>query len=344
MTIRDRKALKQTAGRRLAAASYNPRRLVLIHSGVALGIALLVAILNYVIQGQIDAKGGGLSGLPLRSVLDTAATVLSVLYSALTPFWTMGIVYAALRQARGKAAYPHTLLEGFRRFGPVLRMIIMQTILYSILAVAAMYVASFFYGFTPAGQAFSEQLMQMLLQGMDYTQIYTAIPEETILQMSKVYLPIFGVVLLALVIPAAYRMRLAPYVLMDKEGTGAWKAIRISGKLTRRNCAKLLALDLSYWWYYLIPAVLMLPSYAEVLLPALKISLPMEEEVLYLGGYLIYAVLTLIFEAVAAPKVMITYALAYDVLLEEYEQVQPPKPVQPVQYTNVYGNPPKSEE
>lgn len=347
MTIQDRKELKQTAGRRFQAASYNPRRLMAIHSGVALGIALLVAVLNYVIAWQIDSKGGGLSGLPMRSVLDTAATVLSILQLVLAPFWTMGLHYAILRQARGKSAYPGTLLEGFRRFGPVLRMMLMELIIYSIITLVAMYGAYFLYGFTPEGQAFNNEVLLQITQGMDSMSIIDSIPQQTMEQISRVYLPIFLVIWLVLAIPAAYRLRLAPYVLMDKEGTGAWKAIRTSGKLTRHNGWKLVALDLSYWWYYLLPMVLMLPAYADLLLPTLGITLPVDAEVLYLAGYLVYGVLTLIFEILAKPKVSLTYALAYDVLLEAAAQAQPPKPAEPEQtppYRDVYGNPPRREE
>lgn len=345
MTIRDRKALKQTAGRRLGAASYRPHRLVLIHSGIALGIALLVAILNYIIQWQIDAKGGGLSGLPLRSVLDTAATVLSVLYAILSPFWSMGMVYAALRLARGKAAYPRTLLEGFRRFGPVLRLMLMRALIYGILCLGAMYISGFLFSMTPAAGKVMEVLESVMLSGeiTDYNQLMEAIPEQTIQQMAQVVMPIFCVVALILLLPAAYRLRMADYVLMDKSGTGAWKAIRTSNRIMKRQCVKLLVLDLSYWWYYLIQIVLMLPVYADLLLGAPGITLPVEEEVLYLLGYLAYAVLTLIFEVAVKPKIMTTYALAYDALQEEAAQAQP-QPVKPVQYTDVYGYPPQKEE
>lgn len=321
MTIRDRKQLKQTATRRLTVASYKPRRLISIHSGVMLGAILLLAVIQYVITWQIDANGGGLSGLPLRSVLETARTVVTVAYTILTPFWAMGIFYAGLRIARGKAAYPHVLWEGFRRRGPVLRLILMQTLIYGILAVAAMYGAWLLYGMTPDGQAFAEALMKLLSTETftDYSQLIDAIPMEVIEQVARVYLPIFAGMALLLMVPAAYRMRLAPYVLMDKEGTGAWKAIRMSGKLTRRNCGQLLLLDLSYWWYYLIPVLLILPAYADVLLPLVGITLPLDPAVQYMGGNVIYVVLTLIFESLAKPKVQTTYALAYDVLLEQQE-------------------------
>jgi hypothetical protein len=59
MTIRDRKSLRQTANRRLQVASYKPNRLVLIHSGIALGAGLLVAIVQYILQQQTHQSDQG---------------------------------------------------------------------------------------------------------------------------------------------------------------------------------------------------------------------------------------------------------------------------------------------
>lgn len=325
MTIRDRNQLRKTAVRRLKAASYKPRRLFLIHSGVTLGALLLMAVLQYVLTWQIDINGGGLEGLPLRSVLETAQIVLSIAYTVLLPFWTMGVFYANLRLARGKSAYPHVLLEGFRRRGPVLRLMLMEGLIYAIITVVAMYGAWLFYGMTPDGQAFSEALMKLIaIEGMsDAGSLIDAIPVEVMDRVSRGYLPFFGVVWALLIIPAVYRLRLAPYVLMDKERTGAWKAIRMSGKLTRRNCGHLVLLDLGYCWYYLVPLVLAVPAYADILLAYLQIEVPVDPAVLYIGGNVIYVVLTLIFQCLAKPRVQTTYALAYDVLLEQYEAAHP---------------------
>lgn len=344
MTIRDRKALKQTAERRLSAASYKPSKLILIHSGVTLGVSLLMAILNYLISWQIELHGGGLSGMQLRSILETVNTVLSAAYAILTPFWIMGLAYAALRLARGKAAYPQSLLEGFERKGPVLRLLLLQILIYSIITFAAIYGAWFLYSMTPDGTAFMEAVTQLVLvEGInDSASLIEAIPEPVVEQVAKVFLPIFAVVLVGLMLPASYRLRMAPYVLMDKYGTGAWKAIRLSGKITRRNCFRIFLLDLSYWWYYLLGIVLMLPAFADVLLSLLKIQLPVDTVVIYIVGNVLYALLTLIFECLAKPRLQTTYALAYDALLEQYELANPPKPEQ--QVVDSYGYTVRNEE
>ena len=155
------------------------------------------------------------------------------------------------------------------------------------------------------------------------------------------YLPFFGGILLVLVIPASYRLRLAQYLLMENKALGAWRAIRTSSKVMRRNCFKMLFLDLSYWWYYLIPMLLIVPAYADVLLPLLKLELPVDPAVLYIAGNVIYVLLSLIFECAARPRVQTTYALAYDALLDAYRQANPQQTSQVVDST---GYPVRNEE
>ncbi len=335
MTIRDRKALRQTANRRLQVASYKPNRLVLIHSGIALGASLLVAIVQYILQQQTH-RHTGLSGVETRVILETAATALSVIVMVLTPFWNMGRTYAALRIARGKSDYPHTLAEGFRRWGPVLRLNLMLLLIYGILCFVAMYASSILYVFTPAGAELGQQLQELLMSGQfsDYYELAEALSPETIRQIYRVVLPIFGVVAFVLLTPAFYRMRMATYVLMDQHGTGAWKAIRTSGRIMRHKGFQLFQLDLSYWWYYLLSVVVTVPMYADLLLGAMKISVPVADEVLMLAGHAVYAVLMLVLDGVCLPKIMTTYALAYDALLEE---AAPAQPAQTPQHGEIYG-------
>lgn len=324
MTIRDRKALKETAAQRLSTASFGPRRLILIHSGVTLAMALLLAVCNYIVTWQINLNGGGLSGIQLRSILETVYNTLSVLWSIVSPFWALGIVYAALRLIRGKSAWPHTLLEGFRRGRSVIRFLLIQILIYGLLTLVAIYGAWILYiMFFPAGQAFAEGLWELINSGVDYTQLMENIPEEVMIQVTKGYMPLFGIILAALVIPTLYRLRLARYLVMEEDALTPWKAIRTSGKVMRRKGFSMLALDLSFWWYYLIQVILMLPAYVGVL-ENLGITLPIDSAVLYLGGNALYAVLTLAFECAVAPKVITTYALAYEALMEEYQAANPP--------------------
>ena len=326
MTIRDRKQLKQTAGRRVAAAGYPPRKLILIHSGLLLGLSLLITLCDYVITWQLNAHSGGLSGIQLRSVLETVPNVLSVLYNILAPFWTMGLIYAALRLARGKAAWPGALLEGFRRKGPVIRILLLQILIYGLITLAAIYAAwTLYVMLIPAGRAFSEALLQLIASGVTSSaELMEQIPEPVMERVMRGYLPFFAVCELVLLIPTLYRLRLANYMLMDETPLTPWQAIRTSGKVMRRKGFQMFLLDLSYWWYYLIPAVLTLPAYADVILEKLQISVPVDSAVLYIGGSVVYTVLTFLFQYLAKPRAVTAYALAYDALLEEYKAANPP--------------------
>lgn len=345
MTIRDRKELKQTAARRLQAASYPAKKLILIHSGIALGAALLVQILIYLIEGQISAHSG-LSGVQTRTVLETAASALRLIYTALAPFWSIGLIHSALRLSRGHAAYPHTLAEGFRRFGPVLRLELMQLLIFGILAFAAMYASSMLFMFTPTGVEFAQMLEPMILSGefSDYVQLMEAIPQQMILDIYKVVLPIFGVLAVVLLVPAVYRLRMASYMVMDRSGTGAWKAIRTSNRIMRRRCFRLFLLDLSYWWYDVLAVLATVPMFADLLLPMVGIRLPLEDSAMMLIGYAVYGALTLILEVAVQPKRQTVYALAFDALTEEYEQTQSVLPAQQAPYSDVYGSVPENEE
>ena len=148
MTIHDRQALRQTADARIAQASYAPRRLVLISSGVSFGVALLVAVLNHLLYRQVNLHGGGLSGMELRIMLETVATVLQYAQLIFLPFWSMGLFSSALRIARSEPAEPGNLLDGFRRFGPVLRVHLLQVAIYMLIALACSYTGSFLFMMT----------------------------------------------------------------------------------------------------------------------------------------------------------------------------------------------------
>ena len=120
MSTLNRSALKQTAAQRLVQATYDPQRLVLLHTGAVVALTLVLSAINYILQLQIR-DAGGLSGLGTRTVLSTIQMLLQLGQLLLLPFWQFGLIYAALRICRQEEATPDTLLGGFRRFGPLLR-------------------------------------------------------------------------------------------------------------------------------------------------------------------------------------------------------------------------------
>ena len=131
--------LKQTA-RDTLLGDY--KRLALIHTAVALGVSLVVTLLHYYLNNQIG-NTGGLSGLGARTVLETAQTVLQYVVNLALPFWEIGFLFAALQMARGQKAEVSSFLEGFRRFGPVLRLYLTRSLLFIGVGVASAYVSAF---------------------------------------------------------------------------------------------------------------------------------------------------------------------------------------------------------
>ena len=75
MAVFSPRDLKESAAQKLSEASYDPKKLVLIHTGLIVALNLAVNGLNLYLSEQIGTTGG-LSGLGLRSVLQTAQTIL----------------------------------------------------------------------------------------------------------------------------------------------------------------------------------------------------------------------------------------------------------------------------
>ena len=67
MTLQNRHEIKDAAKDALAAASYDPKKIILIHTGVSLALMLTLVVLDFLLENQIS-ETGGLSGLGLRSV------------------------------------------------------------------------------------------------------------------------------------------------------------------------------------------------------------------------------------------------------------------------------------
>lgn len=326
MDIRNRQGLKQAAASRLSQAQYSPRKLVLIHSGISLGAAVLISVLHYIITWQIDSNAGGLSGMQLRSMLETAASVLQSAYTIVSPFWQLGITYAVLCIARGRYAGPGDLLEGFRRFGPVLRLRLLQIVLYAVIAIPCVYAAAIIFSVTPWAQPLMELAMTDAAAAMDVQSILSSLSDAQMLQITVSIMVIFLVLYLAVLIPISYRFRMADLLIMDKPGTGAFQAMRESSRLTKGSRFQLFRLDLSFWVYYVLQVPIMLLAYADVLLPALGVTLPFSETVAYFLFYILYALAQLALNCWMYAHVATTQAVAYEALHEKAQQPPVPKP------------------
>lgn len=266
MDIHDRKGLKAAAKEALLTAYHDPKKLILIHTGASVALSLLLVLVNYFLEQQISGTGG-LGGVGIRAILETVQTVLILGQTVALVFWQIGYSYVSLGISRGEDVGPGSLLEGFRRFGPVLRQRLIVTLLCSGLVFACVYGASIIVSMTP--------LTEPLLQAME-----VGTEEALMAAMEEAMLPVIGisiVLMLAVVVPYYYRLRMADYALMDNFHPGAMASIRASRALMKGNRMTLFKLDLSFWWFYVLESLTMVVSYGDLILPMFGVSLPWSE-------------------------------------------------------------------
>lgn len=311
MAILEPKNLKQSAAQALSGAAYAPGKLVLIHSGISLGASLLVAVLNFLLAQGIGGTGG-LSGMGLRAILETAQSVLSMGTSLLLPFWEAGLIFAAVCWARNSSPGPQALTHGFRRFGPVLRLMLARFGLYFLIGIACINISSFAVMLFPVPQEFEELVMQLQTESMtDIQTLLEQIPMDVLLEAMLPTLIVFSVLYLGAVIISGYYLRLADYIVLDEPKTGAIAAILESFRLMRGNCRNMLRLDLSFWWYFAIQAALAVLCYADVLLPAVGITLPFSANVGFFVFYILYTLCQLALYWKCRAGVETSYAKVY---------------------------------
>lgn len=320
MNFRDRRGLREEADRRLSGASYDPRKLILIYAGATAVLMLVVTVLNYVLQHQIEGTGG-LSGLGMRSVLETAAQVLQMAVNLVVPFWSAGFAYTVLRLARGQEFGPKSLLEGFKHFGPVLRLLLYRTLLYFAICFACVYLSLQVFLLTPL----AEPLMELL---EPFATVTTAEAELllddaawlAIEQAMIPWLAIFALMLIVLAAPTFYGLRLADFALMDDPQAGAMMAVRRSRAMMKGSKLSLFKLDMGFWWFYLLDGLTMVLCYSDLLLTLLGVELPFNADLAYFVTYVLYLAAQTALYVWAKGKVECTYALGYEEARQNLER------------------------
>lgn len=319
--------IRQTASENLAQARYNPRKLVLFHTGAALALTTVLTILNFILTRQIDGTGG-LSGLGSRAILETARRMLQYASAILLPFWELGFVYAAIQLARGQEASPESLLEGFRRFMPALRLMLLRMVIYAVVGIVCMNISVTIFTMTPLANPMMEILEPVLNAGSaeEIQILMEQLPTEDMMEAILPAWIIFAVLFVLVMIPLLYRLRMAEFVLMDQPKTGAFAAVRSSFRMMRRNCWNLFRLDLGFWWFYLLLVPVTLLCYGDVLMGALGITLPIGENAQFFLFYIAYVLCQLALYTFAWGHVQTTYGVAYDTLLQKITPQSRPAP------------------
>ena len=310
MQVQGRMALDQ--------ASYSPRKLIMIHSGVTIGVGLVLSVLSYLLDMGI-AQTGGLGGIGARTILETIQTLLETANMILMPFWSIGYIRVLLHWTRREDADASTLLHGFRCLGPVMRLLFLQMILYVLLGLMACYAGAAVFLLTPGAESMYALMQEIMESGI--TDPEALMNHEGYVAASMKMAPyMVGAVVLVLV-PVAYRLRFAEYALMDKPERGALRAMIQSWRMTRKNCLALLKLDLHFWWFYLAGGLIIALGYGDILLSAAGISLGISGDVAMFVFYIAALLCEFGLYVWKKNEVFAIYALAYDQLLEPAEEM-----------------------
>lgn len=334
MDIRDRRALKEMARSRLAVASYDPKKLALIHTAVSVGAALVITLLGYYLNHQIAGTASGLSGMGSRRILEAIQLTLQYVQALALPFWEIGFIFVALRLLRQEPAQPKDMLEGFRRFGSVLRLRLTEICLYFGAAVGCMYAASFLFAMTPLSKPMMDVLTPLMAEVTTVEEVegvLLTLPMDQLLSMSAPFMAIFAGIFGLVFLTMHYKFRLAGHLVMDQPNIGAMRALFFSSRLTRKKRWALLRLDLSFWWFYALMGLSAVVCYMDLLLPMMGISLPVTQDVAWMVCYVLSLLVQLLLFWYGKAYVQTTWAAAYEMLCRQMEVPEAFKEQQPKQ-------------
>jgi uncharacterized membrane protein len=311
------KTILQTAKDRWKQHADQNRRVVLLHAVPALLLPLVVLAINLFLDTQL-AGTGGLSGIGLRSALQTTQTVLSTALSFLLPFWQLGLIFTAMRISAGNAADKGDLFEGFRRWGAALRLQLCRDLRYIIHMTGGIFLGSLLYSATPL----SNGLMQAITAINENSDLATLTSEELLILLQEqvplgALLPLYLLCAaggLFMVVPLFYRYRLSDYALLNSEKPGALAALYESTQLMQGNRVRLFKLDLHLWWYFLLAFMAAFVSYGDLLLPLFGITLPFSPSIATAVFALCSALLQFLLYYFFRGQVETTYACVYEVL------------------------------
>lgn len=326
MDIQNRRGLKEAARVSLANAAYDPRKLVLIHTLASVLFALAVTALDFVLGDRI-AGTGGLGGLDRRTILSTIQSVLRLANLVLLPFWGVGYIYTAMGIARGKEVGPGSLLEGLRRWGAVLRVNLLQILLYFFMGMACYYFAMAIFLATPMSGSLQTLVTPYL---NDPTPLMTdPVLSAQVMRASIPMFVIFLVLCVILALPMAYHFRMSNYILLDDPKAGAFAVLRRSKRLMHGDRFNLFKLDLSFWWFYGAQALLSIICYGDWLLELLGVTLPFSGDTAFFLFYILSLALQVVLYTYTRNRVAVTYALTYDALGGSVDEKPTPAPAVP---------------
>ena len=312
MSIPSAKYLKKKASNRLQSGK-DPKKVVLVYAGIVAASSLVVTVVRNLLNSQIS-QTGGIQNIGTRSMLTTADTVLTVAQLLLVMCLTLGYTGSMLRIARGQYASPNSLKAGAERLWLLLRTRLLQ----GLILVAA----SFSLCFLVVNVCLLTPLSSRLIAVMGSMSAEALLADDiALLSLYSAMLPIMLIYLVALVpllwyFSCTYRM--VDYLLIDRPQLGAFGALRESRRMMQGNMKMMFRVDLSFWWYYVLQAVVTALVYLNAVLALFGLGLP--AEVLYWGTIVLYLAADFAVRYFFSNKIAVTYALFYDSLCPKQEQ------------------------
>lgn len=312
MSIPSAKYLKKKAANRLQSGK-DPKKVVLVYAGIVAASSLVVTVVRNLLDSQIS-QTGGIQNIGTRSMLTTADTVLTIAQLLLMMCLTLGYTGSMLRIARGQYASPNSLKAGAERIWLLLRTRLLQGL---ILAAA-----SFSLCFLVVNVCLLTPLSSRLIAVMGSMSAEALLADDiALLSLYSAMLPIMLIYLAALVpllwyFSCTYRM--VDYLLIDRPQLGAFGAMRESRRMMQGNMKMMFRVDLSFWWYYVLQAVVTALVYLNMVLALFGLGLP--ADVLYWGTIVLYLAADFAVRYFFSNKVAVTYALFYDTLCPKQEQ------------------------
>lgn len=312
MDILNPQNLRKEADRALARGR-EPKKVLLAYVLGITGLSLLSLGLSE-LMGSLSADQGGLSNLGTHAIYQTAQQVIPMLASFVAMCLELGYLGAMLRISRGQYADHTDLKVGFQKFWPLLRLTILQGLIFLGVGVLAVQLSSVVFAMTPWAQPVMDALVA--LEVTDPAMLTEADVLALLEVMGPMYI-IAGIVYLALLIPVLFRLRLASYCLLDDPQGRALAALGTSNRLMRRRFLPMLKVDLSLWVYYLATAVMTVVMYLDLILALLGVQLPLEGKLFSLLVYLAALVMQFGIQYLLRSRVELTYLAAYDKLREK---------------------------
>lgn len=312
MDILNPKDLRQQA-RTALRRGREPKKLIYSYAGITLAISVVVFLANLWLNQQIKGTGG-LGNLGTRAIFETVSQVLPIGSSFITMCLNLGFLGGMMRICREQYADQTDLKTGFRKFWPLIRLSLLEALLLFGIGFLAAQVSSTIVMFTPWAEPMMEALAP--IYETDILAIEEAQMGDLLAAMAPMLI-IMGVLMLVMMIPLLFRLRMSHFFLLDDPKGKALAAIRESNRIMKGRFVKMLKVDLSLWVYHAATVLMTLVLYSDMVLTLLGIPFPMEAKVFSTVIFLVSMVMQFGIQLFLQPQAQATYMKAYDALREK---------------------------